>query len=64
MFIFCLILSVKLVLLANAGYEVVRRDAGHTNGGVHLPLHRRETPRVRRRDGDTGDTALGDFMDV
>ena len=37
---------------------------GWTEDGLHLPLYRKETRRLRRRDAGTAAIGLGDVLDV
>jgi hypothetical protein len=67
-------LAVELILLAAAHCNCLASDASFheqprqisqsASAGIHLPLYRRELPRVFRRREETGSAALGDFMDV
>jgi len=50
---------------SSSDIQVLKRHAvRRTNGGVYIPLLRRSTSKMRRRDGQTGTIGLGDFQDV
>jgi hypothetical protein len=69
MLLFCYNMGL-LALLASNGYASdVNSHASHPsnfqmNGGIHLPLLRRELTRVRRHDDATLVVGLGDFNDM
>ncbi|KAJ6598131.1 aspartic peptidase domain-containing protein [Mycena vulgaris] len=64
--LFSTILWALLVLLpVSASPSAAQQYPKRTDNGLHLPIFRRESRRVGRRDGgSTGAIGLGDFVDV
>jgi hypothetical protein len=63
MIVFCALPAV--VLSSYSGIQALKRHSERrTAGGLHVPLLRRQTPTMRKRDGQTGAIGLGDFYDV
>lgn len=44
--------------------ELLKRTAGRTEGGIHVPILRRQKSKLQRRDGQAVSIGIGDYQDV
>ena len=46
------------------GNELLKRTTGRTEGGIDVPILRRQKSKLQRRDGQAVSVGIGDYQDV